>query len=87
MKPKKNKLPDVVDQGHTIADMNVDGLPWYQDEKTVSKKKTLISLNLSKQERRAMILGAFKAYLPIFLVILGSFVVVYLLFYFLVTLR
>jgi len=87
MEKKHSKRAEVEDHGETIANMNVDGLPWYQSEKSMAKKSKLVSLNLSKQERRAMIWGAYKAYLPVFLVILGSFALVYILFYLLVTLR
>jgi len=60
--------------------MNVQGMPWYQSKKMIKSKKNLVDLNLLPRERRAIILGAYKAYLPVFLGILGGFVVAYLLF-------
>ncbi|MDD3122584.1 MAG: hypothetical protein PHC62_03590 [Candidatus Izemoplasmatales bacterium] len=87
MKKKQDRQNENDYNDVTIADMNVEGMPWHQSEKTVSKKRSLIALELTKQERKAMIRGAFKAYLPMFLIIIGCFVFVYLAFYLLVTLR
>lgn len=79
-KKKKQKL-DELDDGRTISDMNVPGFDWYQDKKTVRKRRTIGKLDLTKEERRAMIIGAYKAYLPIFLaIIVGFMVFVYGLF-------
>jgi uncharacterized membrane protein YdbT with pleckstrin-like domain len=80
MSPAKKKKTDIVDDGRTIADMNVDGMPWYKSEKMIKSKQKLLDLNLTKKERRAMIFGALFAYLPIYLIIVGAFTVVYLLF-------
>lgn len=80
-KKKKNK-PQFDDHGETVANMNVEGFSWYQSEKTIKKKKMLMDVNLTPKERRAVVFGAFVAYLPLFLIIVSSFVIAYLLFYF-----
>jgi hypothetical protein len=84
---KKQKKMNFEDHGETIANMNVEGFSWYQDEKSVKRKKTLIDLNLTTRERRALVGGAFKAYLPMFLVIIGGFLITYFLFLLFVSLR
>lgn len=79
MTKEKIKKVTYEDDGSTIADMNVEGLPWYQSEKHIKAKKKLMNLNLSPRERRAIVKGAFLAYLPVFLAILLAFVGTYLL--------
>jgi len=78
---KKEKKMDVIDDGRTVSNMNVDGFSWYQSKKTIKRKQKLMDLNLLPKERWAIIKGAYLAYLPVFLFILGGFVVTYLLFY------
>ena len=80
MSKEKNKRNDFVDDGSTIADMNVEGFRWYQSKKTQQHKKNLVEVDLSPKERRAIVKGAFLAFLPVFFVIVGSFIAVYLLF-------
>lgn len=80
MSKDKRKNNDFVDDGSTVADMNVEGFHWYQSKKSKEKKKEFVDLGLNPKERRAMVKGAFLAFLPLFLVIVGSFIIVYLLF-------
>lgn len=62
-----------MDDGRTIANMNVPGMPWYLDGPKVQTDKTegeqqedtLADMELTKGERRAMIKGALAAVLPI----------------------
>lgn len=77
---KKEKKPKFIDNGETIADMNVKGLPWYRSKKEISVAKRMAGVNLLPHERRAIILGAMFAYMPVFLVMIAGFTVVYLLF-------
>jgi len=77
---KKRDEPEVVDDGRTIANMNVEGFAWYRSPKSIESKRKLLELNLTKKERRAMILGALLAYFPYYLAFLGAFTLVYLLF-------
>ncbi|XMB72103.1 hypothetical protein RJI07_08340 [Mycoplasmatota bacterium WC30] len=78
---KKEKKVDVIDDGRTISDMNVDGFSWYQSKKTMKKKRKLMDLNLLPKERWAIIKGAYLAYLPVFLFIIGALLITYVLFY------
>lgn len=68
---KKNKQ-EYIDDGHTIYNMDVDGMP----NRIVQNKS---GIYLSKSERRAAILGAFAHYLPILLFTILSFGLVMLL--------
>ncbi len=74
MKEKKKKQK-YVDDGHTIYNMDVDGMPH-----RISKNKT--GVGLTKAERRAAILAAFLHFLPIFIGVLVCFTIAYLLIYF-----
>jgi len=77
---EKQKQDEFVDDGSTIADMNVEGFRWYQSKKTKELRKNLVEVDLTPKERRAIVRGAFLAFLPVFLIIVGSFIAVYLLF-------
>lgn len=58
------------DDGRTIADMNVEGMPWYLDpaEKTQGEK-----VRLSPAETRAAMWGAFRATLLVVAIFAGVF--------------
>lgn len=71
-----------MDDGRTIVDMNVEGFPWYRPHKADDKKKKNDPDRPTGKELRAMILAAYKAYLPSFLIMLGAFVLMFLLAYF-----
>lgn len=75
------KKKDHDDDGSVIANMNVEGMPWYEKPETLQKKARLKNIQVSREERQAMIKGAFLAYLPMMLVILISFAVVFLLLF------
>ena len=64
MTRKKPELPEW-DDGRTIADMNVDGMPWYSPKKRISgkdRKKTADREEvLTKEESRYYTWGALKA--------------------------
>lgn len=80
MTKRKKEQNEIVDDGSTIADMNVEGFRWYQSKKTNELRKNIIDANLTPKERRAIARGALLAFLPVFLVIIGCFVAIYLLF-------
>lgn len=82
-KKKKNKKKYSDDDGRTIANMNVDGMPWYQPNKEEddAKKKKIEELKITRKEKRAMIWGAYLAYLPMFLVCIAAFTIVMILIY------
>ena len=80
---RRKKKKDFVDDGTSFADMNIKGMPWYQSPEMLKKKESLRVVQVSKKERRAMIKGAFLAYLPLILVIVVSYTAVFLILYFL----
>ncbi|MFA6661581.1 MAG: hypothetical protein WCS56_00945 [Bacilli bacterium] len=79
MKNKKKKKKEIDDVSYT--DMNVDGFSWYEDKNTKKKKKELNNLQITKRERRAIILAGIQSYLPFFLIFLVSFCLAFLLLY------
>lgn len=80
MRRKEKKMKDkYIDDDITIANMNVEGMPWYRPEKEKIKQKELNDLKITKKERRAMILGALSAYLPIILIVLSAYTIIYII--------
>ena len=77
-KERKNKAP-IYDDGHTIVDMNVDGMPWYNpnrtDRKTNDKDKPRF------KERMAMVFGAYRALLPFVALTVTAFALVAVIIY------
>ena len=61
-----NKKDDFIDDGSTIANMDIDGMPrrFTFNKKDENRKR---EYDVSKQEKRHMILASYKAYLPILL--------------------
>ena len=49
------------DDGRVIANMNVDGMPWYVDAARKKQDRSGAELDLTKEETRAVIWGAVKA--------------------------
>jgi hypothetical protein len=64
---KEDRKPKIVDEGITIANMNVEGFRWYQSKETIKRKK--------------IIKDAYFAYMPIFFGILAGFTIAYGIFY------
>ena len=71
MAPKRD---DFEDDGRTIADMNVDGMPWYAPNR--GDPESTEKVELTREEQRWMIGGALKAAL----LVGGIFGIVYFLF-------
>ena len=67
----KNKKKYADDDGRTIVDMNVDGMPWYQRNKP--DKKITDEDKPTRKERRAMMRAWFSVYLPRILAIVVGF--------------
>ena len=63
LKDAKEKF---IDDGHTIYDMNVDA-------KWNTRREKEQSVYVSKEEKRTLILAAFKTYFPQILLIIGCF--------------
>jgi hypothetical protein len=61
-----NKKEKFIDDGHTIYDMNVDA-------KWNTRREKEQSVYVSKEEKRTLILAAFKTYFPQILLIIGCF--------------
>ena len=53
------KREEFEDDGRTIADMNVDGMPWYLEKR--EKQPEQEKIELTKEEGRAMMAGILKA--------------------------
>ena len=53
----RNRKEDFEDDGRTIADMNVDGMPWYEPKRQDNAEK----IELTSSEQRALIGSALKA--------------------------
>lgn len=69
---KKQHEEEYEDDGHVIANMNVEGMPWYRkEEKRHSKGKR--DTRYTKDETWFIILGTLKAALLIAGAFLGAF--------------
>ena len=83
---KKKKIDLEQYDDVTVAEMNVEGMPGYMDPEEKKLVGDMHDLHLSKDERRAMIKGAYRAMLPMFLIGLAvfcaAFGLVMLYFYF-----
>jgi hypothetical protein len=82
---KKKKKAEYIDDGRTIANMNVEGLKWYVPEKHKRAKNQLTDLKITKAERRAMIIGALQVILPLALAFIGIFLAIFLIIHFWLT--
>lgn len=71
----KEELPE--DDGHTIADMNVEGMPWYRKRQPWEQKGGTPP-EYSKKERWAIIWGTLKASLLVGFAFIGAFFLVIL---------
>ena len=68
----RNRKENFEDDGRTIADMNVDGMPWYEPKRQDNAEK----IELTSSEQRALIGSALKAAL----LVAAIFGLVYFLF-------
>ena len=69
-KEKKKRKPDI-DMETTIADMNVEGFKWYNPQKKKNPKASLGKITF--KEYWAMVIGAFRAFWPMLLMIVLGF--------------
>ena len=72
---KNNKKDEFIDDGHTIYNMDVDGMP-----KRSSSKGN--QLGLTRKERRALIRAALLHFIPILFGIVLCFTLAAILIYF-----
>ena len=73
-KKKQERVYDD-DDGRVIADMNIEGMPWYRKDRK-EKKPGQEPIDLTKEESRAITAGMLKAGF----LVAGVFIGVYLLF-------
>ncbi len=76
MAKDKRRIEEPEDDGRTIANMNVDGMPWYTPPGPDVQEKNGPGYQMSREERGAYIWAAVRSGLLILLV----FAVVYFLF-------
>ncbi len=77
---KKEKKQDIYDDGRTIVNMNVEGMPWYNPNRTDRKKKNDPDRPRFR-ERLAMIFGGYRAILPFVLVTILAFALTAVIIY------
>lgn len=70
------KKDEWVDDGKTIVNMNVDGMPWYRPELPDEPEEGFKPISLSQEEGRAAMWGALKAAL----LVAGIFILGFFLF-------
>ncbi len=75
-KKKKKPLPPD-DDGRTIAEMNVEGMPWYNPTAGKVKEED----KPTRKEKRALVRAGYLAYLPAFLMVLLGFTAAVLVIY------
>jgi hypothetical protein len=86
MKKEKKQKEEWVDDGRTIAPMTGAELPSYRQAGFSGRENKRALKNngkadLSKKERRAMTRALFAVMLPRLLIVLGAFLVVFLIMY------
>lgn len=73
MKRNKENKPKFEDDGRTIANMNVEGMPWYNPSRDIVKDGTSQDFtDLSAGEKRAMMRGILAAALLVGLIFVGG---------------
>lgn len=76
MKNKKKKV-EYIDDGHTIYNMDVEGLKWH-DNKIKNEDRVYVT----KEDKKLLIKAAIKSYLPKMLIVLLGFTLAIILIYF-----
>ena len=73
MKRNKEKKETFVDDGRTIANMNVEGMPWYNPSKDIVKSESAQEFgDLTAKEKRAMMRGILGAALLVGGIFIGG---------------
>ncbi|HHU78141.1 MAG: hypothetical protein ACOX27_08400 [Caldicoprobacterales bacterium] len=75
---KKKRTTDFVDDGRVIANMNIDGMPRSLIRRTAfdefgKKKEKKDTIQLTKEERRSIVLGTVASHLLFAIIVFGSF--------------
>ncbi len=71
----RKKKEKFIDDGRTIANMNVEGMPWYIDEAQKKQAESSEPVEMTKRETRAAIGGVLAATLLIGLVFAIGFLI------------
>ncbi|MGI6167557.1 MAG: hypothetical protein ACOYIA_05420 [Eubacteriales bacterium] len=78
---KKKRQDDEFDDGRTIADMNVDGMPWYTGKRKAEEPGSggdgSERINLTKKEGRAFLRGVVLAALlagGVYFIVFAAFI-------------
>ncbi len=79
MPKNKKKKEQFHDDGRTISNMNVEGMPWYEPEHIRKNRESLKQDAPTRKEKWAMIRARFAATLPFFLCVLGAFTLTFIL--------
>lgn len=73
MRRNKEGKPKFEDDGRTIANMNVEGMPWYNPSKDITTEGSAQDFtDLTSKEKRAMMRGILSAALLIGLIFIGG---------------
>ncbi|MDF2820739.1 MAG: hypothetical protein K0R15_1180 [Clostridiales bacterium] len=61
------------DDGRSFADMNVEGMPGYNKnrDKHREAKKNIEELNLTKKEKRSIVLASYSVIIPVAILFFG----------------
>jgi hypothetical protein len=75
MKAKKEKKQKIIyiDDGRTVVDMDVEGFPWHG----AKKKKKADADRPTFKEKLAIVLGAYRAYLPYFVIVAATLLIAF----------
>lgn len=73
--PRNKDKKDDLDTQTTIANMNVEGMDWYDPTLKEGEERPKVS----KKERKMITKGMFLAYLPFFLMVAAIFGVLFLI--------
>ncbi len=73
MRRNKDNNPKFEDDGRTIANMNVEGMPWYNPSKDIDVNKSAQDFgDLTPKEKRAMMRGILGAALLVGGIFIGG---------------
>lgn len=73
MKRNKDNNPKFEDDGRTIANMNVEGMPWYNPSRDTDADKSVQDFgDLTPKEKRAMMRGILAAALLVGGIFIGG---------------
>ncbi len=73
MRRNKENKPKFEDDGRTIANMNVEGMPWYNPSRDIATNKSAQDFaDMTPKEKRAMMRGILAAALLVGTIFIGG---------------